>query len=102
MESGSYKPRIILILVIAVVIGQMLAFNMLKKDLEAKIVQCHEAVNMNTVLQGALVNILVEKNVIGRDELLQEAQKLSSDLKVMIDQMVETQETAPGEAPDEK
>ena len=80
MDSQNYRPRLLIILVLAVVIGQVLAVNFIRKDFEQKIAQCYEAVNTNSVLQGALVNILIERGVMQREELLQEAQKLSADL----------------------
>ncbi len=89
MEKPNYKPRILMILVIAVVIGQMLSVNYLKKDLDAKIAECSQAVNTCSILQGALVNILVEKKVLEREELLDNAQKLSKDLRDMVDRMKE-------------
>lgn len=80
MDSQTYRPRLLIILVLAVVIGQIVTVNYIKKDFEQKLAQCYEAVNTNSVLQGALVNILVDRGIMKREDLLQEAQKLSADL----------------------
>ena len=87
MEKEGYKPRLLIIMVMALVIGQILIINYMKSDFEQQISQVHEAVNMNSLMQGALVNMLVEKKIIERNDLLNEAQKLSKDLKVMVDKM---------------
>ena len=89
MSNGNYSPRFLIVLVIALVIGQVISINYLKRDFENRIAQCYEAINTNTVLQGALVTILVEKNILQRSDLLQEAQKMSTNFKVMIDKMNE-------------
>ena len=89
MEKDSYRPRLIIILVLAIVIGQMLAFNYLKRDFESKLDQCYDAINTSSVMQGALVNLLIKKNVMERDELLNEVQTLSADLKEMVDRIKE-------------
>jgi hypothetical protein len=89
MDKENYRPRLLIVLVIALVIGQVLSVNYLKKDFENRITQCYEAINTNSVLQGALVNILVEKKILERSDLLKEAGKLSTNLRDMIDKMKE-------------
>ena len=95
MNKESYRPRLFIILVFAFVIGQVIFINYLTKDIENKITKCYEAINTNTVLQGALVNILVEKKIFERNDLLQEAQGLSKDLKSMIDGIKELEKQNP-------
>jgi len=96
MDKENYRPRLIIVLVIALVIGQVLSVNYLKKDFENRITQCYEAINTNSVLQGALVNILVEKKILERSDLLKEAGKLSTDLRDMIDRMKELEKQNKG------
>ncbi len=86
MDNDGYKPRLVVILVFIIVIGQILSINYLKQDFEKKIAGCYEALNTSSVLQAALVNILVQKNVLERKDLLTEAQNLSVDLKKMIEE----------------
>ncbi len=91
MKNQNYRPRFLIILVIALVIGQVISINYLKQDFDNKLDQCYEAINMNAVLQGALVNILVEKEIMKRDDLLTEAQQLSTDLMDKYDEMKKLQ-----------
>jgi len=84
MSRESYRPRLLAILGVAIIVGQVLSINYLKKEFDEKIAQCYEAVNTGSVLHGALVNILVKKNVLERQELLAEAQQLSKDLMEML------------------
>jgi hypothetical protein len=86
MDRGNYSPRFTAILLFALVVGQVLAFNYLKSDIDRQVKGCLEAVNTSTIIQGALVNILVQKKVIDRDQLLKEAGSLSSDLSKMIEE----------------
>jgi predicted RND superfamily exporter protein len=86
METQSYRPRLLVILVFMLVVGQFFAFNYLKNDLDTQVRQCYDAINTNSVLQGALVNILVEKDIFRRSELLDEAKNLSEDLRNLIEQ----------------
>ena len=85
MDKESYKPRILMVVVIALVIGQFFTVNYLKSQID----QCYDATNMNTILQGALVNVLVERNIVDRQELINEAKKYSEDLKLLIEQVEE-------------
>jgi len=85
MSKESYRPRLLAILGVAIIIGQVVSINYLKKEFDERIAQCYEAVNTSSVLQGALVNILVKKKVLEKQELLAEAQQLSNDLMQMLD-----------------
>lgn len=96
MDKENYRPRLLIVLVIALVIGQVLSINYLKKDFEDRITQCYDAINTNSVLQGALVNILVEKKILERSDLLKEAGKLSTNLRDMIDRMKELEKQYKG------
>ena len=87
MENTNYQPRFYIILLFAVLIGQIITFNYLKSDFESRISQCYEAINANSIMQGALVNILEKNKTLNRDELLAEAEKLSTDLRARIEQM---------------
>ena len=89
MENTSYRPRFYIILLFAVLIGQFVSFNYLKSDFEARISQCYEAINANSIMQGALVSILEKNKAINRDELLAEAERVSSDLRSRIEKMQE-------------
>jgi predicted RND superfamily exporter protein len=86
MDTQSYRPRLIVILMLMLVVGQFFAFNYLKNDLDTQVRQCYDAINTNSVLQGALVNILIEKDIIKRSELLEEAKNLSEDLRQLFEQ----------------
>ena len=97
MEQQTYRPRFLIILVLALVVGQFLSVSYLKSDFEKRISECYDAINTNSVLQGAMVNMLVEKQVIERQELLQEAAKLSKSLKSMMETMKKQQQQSEGE-----
>lgn len=99
-KKGFFKPRFLIIMLVAAVFAQMFSVNYLKKEIslqkyesEKKLAECYEAMNTMSIMQGALVNILVEKDVIDRSRLLDEAQKMSVDLKKMIDQMKDYEKT---------
>jgi hypothetical protein len=72
-----YRPRLLLIIVCALIIVQIFVITALKQQLEEQILAAQQAVNTQTLLQGALVNLLVEKNLLSRDDLLREAGELS-------------------------
>ncbi len=63
MEKNSYRPRFTLILLLALVVGQIVTFNYLKNEFNKQLNQCYQAINTGTIIQGALVNLLVKKNV---------------------------------------
>jgi hypothetical protein len=86
MDKGNYSPRFTIILLIALVVSQVLMFNYLRSEINRQINQCYEAINTSTILQGALVNILVKKNIVDRDLLLKEASALSSHLSKQMEQ----------------
>lgn len=87
MDKEKYRPGLPLLLIVFLVIGQIISMNYLKNDFENKIQQCYEAINTNSLLNSALINILAEKKILEKNDVLQEAQKLSVDLKDMIDKM---------------
>jgi hypothetical protein len=91
MEKGSYSPSVTFIVLIAVVIGQVLMFNYLKSVFDKQITACYEAINTSTIMHGALVNMLVKKNIITREELLKEAGSLSTNLQATMEKMKEQQ-----------
>jgi hypothetical protein len=89
MDKNGYSPRFTIIILLALVVGQVLTFNYLKNEFNKQINQCYEAINASTIIQGALVNLLVKKNVINREELLKEAGSLSTNLGAMMEKMKE-------------
>ena len=89
MDKNGYSPRFTIIILLALVVGQVLTFNYLKNEFTKQINQCYEAINASTIIQGALVNLLVKKNVINREELLKEAGSLSTNLGAMMEKMKE-------------
>ena len=89
MDKNGYSPRFTTIIILALVVGQVLTFNYLKNEFNKQINQCYEAINASTIIQGALVNLLVKKNVINREELLKEAGSLSTNLGAMMEKMKE-------------
>ena len=93
-KKGVFRPRFIIIMLVAVVLAQMFSVNYLKKEIslqkfenEKRLSECYETMNTMSIMQGALVNILVEKDVLDRSQLLNEAQKMSVDLKNMMDRI---------------
>lgn len=84
MEQKSYTPRFIIIILVALIIGQFLTVNYMKSDFDNKINQAYEAVNQASIMMGAMVNILEEKEIISREELLTEANRISDDLLKLI------------------
>ncbi|MCP4714384.1 MAG: hypothetical protein GY868_04640, partial [Deltaproteobacteria bacterium] len=72
MNQGGYRPRVLIILGIMIVFGQFVSMNLIKQDLDKKIAECYDAINTNSVVQGALVNLLVQKGLIEREQLLKE------------------------------
>ena len=93
-NKGVFRPRFFIIMLVAVVLAQMFSVNYLKKEIslqkfeiEKRLSECYETMNTMSIMQGALVNILVEKDVLDRSLLLNEAQKMSVDLKNMMDRI---------------
>jgi hypothetical protein len=93
-KKGVFRPRFMIIMLVAVVVAQMFSVNYLNKEIslqkfenEKRLSECYETMNTMSIMQGALVNILVEKDVLDRSQLLNEAQKMSVDLKNMMDRM---------------
>ena len=93
-KKGVFRPRFMIIMLVAVVVAQMFSVNYLNKEIslqkfenEQRLSECYETMNTMSIMQGALVNILVEKDVLDRNQLLNEAQKMSVDLKNMMDRI---------------
>ena len=93
-KKGVFRPRFIVIMLVAVVLAQLFSVNYLKKEIslqkfemEKRLSECYETMNTMSIMQGALVNVLVEKDVLDRSQLLNEAQKMSVELKNMMDRM---------------
>ncbi len=80
MEKKSYLPRFIVIVLIALIIGQFLTINYMKSEFDNKLGHTYEAVNQASIMMGAMVNILEQKGIMSRDELLNEANQISDDL----------------------
>lgn len=87
MDKNSYSPRFTLIMLLALVVGQVLTFNYLKNEFNEEIKRCYEAINASTIMQGALVNLLVKKKIVDREELLKEAGTLTTNLGVLIEKL---------------
>jgi hypothetical protein len=87
MEKEKYRPRLPFLFVIIFVAIQFWFLNYLQRDFETKIQQCQEAINTNSILNSALINMLAEKKIIEKNDLLNEAQKLTLNLKDMVDKM---------------
>jgi hypothetical protein len=93
-KKGVFRPRFMIIMLVAVVFAQMFSVNYLKKEIslqkfenEKRLSECYETMNTMSIMQGALVNVLVEKDVLDRSQLLNEAQKMSVELKNMMDKI---------------
>lgn len=91
MDKEKYRPKLPFLLVIIIVAIQFWSTNYIQKDFEKKIQQCHEAINTNSILNSALINMLAEKKVIDKTEVLKEAKKLTLDLKDIVEKMKKDQ-----------
>ncbi len=80
----SYRPKWVIILIIVAVIIPVASINYMRYEIDKKIQQCQEAINTNSIMQGALINILAREDVISRKELFSEAQKLTDTLQQQI------------------
>ena len=76
--ATEFRPRLLLIIVCALIIVLIFVITSLKQDLEVQLQAARQAVNEQTLLQSALVKLLVEKNIIAREDLLREAQAISN------------------------
>ena len=65
----------------ALIIVLIFVVTSLKQEFEEQLLAARQAVNEQTLLQSALVKLLVEKNVITREDLLQEAQAISNQFR---------------------
>jgi hypothetical protein len=102
MEQGSYSPRLTFIILIALIVGQVFVFNYLKNDFDKQITACYEAINTSSIIQGALINMLVKKNIISRDELMKEAGSLTANMQAMMEKMKEKKGQEEGRVQDNK
>jgi len=102
MEQGNYSPRLTFIILIALIVGQVLVFNYLRNDFDKQITACYEAINTSSIIQGALINMLVKKNIINRDELMKEAGSLTANLQTMMEKMKEKKGQEEGRVQDTK
>ena len=75
--AEKYRPRLLLIIVCALIIAQIFVITSLKQEFQEQMLASQQAINTQTLLQSALINQLVEKNIITREELLQEARDIS-------------------------
>jgi hypothetical protein len=75
--AAKFRSRLLLIIVCLLIIVQIFVVTSLKHEFEQQILAARKAVNEQTLLQSALVKLLVEKNVITREDLLREAQAIS-------------------------
>jgi hypothetical protein len=96
MEKKSYSPRFIIIFLMALLVGQVMTVNYLKNDFQDRITECYQAINTNSILQGAIVNILVEKKILDRSQLINEAKNLSLNLDDIIKNMKASEEAGAG------
>ena len=79
--ATEFRSRLLLIIVCLLIIVQVFVVTSLKQKFEEQILAARQAVNEQTLLQSALVKLLVEKNVITREDLLQEAQAISNQFR---------------------
>jgi len=75
--AAEFRSRLLLVIVCLLIIVQVFVVPSLKQKLEEQLLAARQAVNEQTLLQSALVQLLVEKNVITRDDLLQAASDIS-------------------------
>ena len=76
-----FSSRLLLIIVCLLIIVQIFVVTSLKQQFEEQILAARQAVNEQTLLQSALVKLLVEKNIIAREDLLREAQAISNQFR---------------------
>jgi hypothetical protein len=78
--ADSYRPRLLLIIVCALIIAQIFVITSLKQEVSEQMLAAQQAINTQTLLQSALVKILDEKGVITRQDLLREASAISQQV----------------------
>jgi hypothetical protein len=71
--ANKYRPRLLLIIVCALIIAQIFVITSLKQEVEKQMLVVHS----QTLIQNALINLLIEENIITRDALRQKAQAIS-------------------------
>jgi len=91
MDKGKYRPKLPFLLVIIIVVIQFWSLNYIQRDFENKIQQCHEAINTNSILNSALIKLLDDKNIIVKNDVLNEAQKIRLNIKDIVDKMKQDQ-----------
>lgn len=79
--ATEFRSRLLLIIVCLLIIVLIFVITSLKQDLEVQLQAARQAVNEQTLLQSALIKLLVEKNVITREDLLREAQAISNQFR---------------------
>ena len=71
--ANKYRPRLLLIIVCALIIAQIFVITSLKQEVEKQMLVVHT----QTLIQNALINLLIEENIITRDALAQQAQDIA-------------------------
>ncbi len=71
--ANTYRPRLLLIIVCALIIAQIFVITSLKQEVEKQMLVVHT----QTLIQNALINLLIEENIITRDDITQQAQKIA-------------------------
>jgi len=92
METQRYRPGFLFAAVAVIVLMQWYAMNWMERNIDEKLRQVHEAINTNSVLTSALINELEKKNLVERHQVLEEAGRISSDLKNMLEKMQQQKE----------
>lgn len=92
MEKQRYRPGFLFAVVVVLVLMQWYAMNSVERSIDEKLQQVHDAINTNSVLTSALINELEKKNLLERQQVLDEARRISSDLKDMLEKMQKQKE----------
>lgn len=71
--ANAYRPRLLLIIVCALIIAQIFVITSLKQEVEKQMLVVHT----QTLIQNSLINLLIEKNIITRDALAQQVQTIA-------------------------
>jgi hypothetical protein len=88
-----FRPRFTIVILVAIILAQTFygTYSLKKKislqkfEDEKRLSEVSETMNIMSIMQDVLVNILVEKDVLDRSQLLNEAQKMSVELKNKMD-----------------
>lgn len=92
MEKQRYRPGFLVVAVVILVLMQWYAMNSVERSIDEKLQQVHDAINTNSVLTSALINELEKKKLLERQQVLEEARRISSDLKDMLEKMQKQKE----------